>query len=160
MLPAKLPQGPRRIDAPWPAVPLELSADGRRALLPTGVASGPEGPVVPMQGLAELGNGEASPLVGLALEDAMVVGAVQREIMLWRSRDGALLGRLLPVGRGWAFAPEGMGATGTGPIELFGNVDELALLCAVEDRVYPWAVCSDYFEQQGAFARTLGETER
>jgi hypothetical protein len=115
---------------------------------------------VPMEGLAELGDGEPSPLVGFALDDAMVVGAVKREIMLWRTRDGTLLGRLLPVGRGWAFAPEGMGATGTGPIELFGDVDEPALLCAVEDRVYPWAVCADYFEQPGEFARTLRQAEQ
>ncbi len=151
-----LPDGrARRTDARWPAVPLQLAQSGRRALLPTGVVSGPDGTLVTLEDPPGLPEGESSSLLGFALDDEVVVGASKREITLWQSRSGAVLGRLLPIGRGWAFAPAGVGAAGTEPLELLGDTSDPALLCVADDHVLPWEVCDDYFTRPGLLAQTL-----
>lgn len=151
-----LPHGKAEaIEAPWPAVPIQLARDGKRVLLPDGIAIQERGEVLALEGLPERAEDEPSPLLAFVQDDQLVVGVTEQQIALWNSSDGRIVGQLIPVGSAWAFTRDRIGAEGKGPVELFGDTSEVALLCAAGDRVYPWAVCSDYFVQPGLFSEIL-----
>lgn len=102
--------------------------------------------------------------LAFALEDRLVVGRRDGGAWLWRARDGAFLGKILPLAGGGALftvAPPRdpkSAASETALVQLFGAEATSGVACVIGQRQYGWEVCADRYGEDALFTRTLSST--
>lgn len=141
---------------------VELSADAAMVLRPKNLLV-ERGKSIPLEHADYDGVLDAKQNgLGFAAGDRLLVAGKYAFALLWRTRDGAYLGRVQPLADGGALftpgAPTPVGKTGvleTALIELLGTTAPSSLRCVVGERLYDWQICGDRYEAEGLVRRAL-----
>ena len=147
-------------DIAWIENAIELSTDGQFALTESGTiwGRGKQARVVTFVPSPRQVASKWEGVPKLALHDHLALFPVQSKILIWSALDGKWVGQLKPVPNALVFTQDLPGNEGSGLIESFGNAAAESLACVLRDRLYPWEICADRFDEQGLLLRSLGVT--